>query len=445
LVAAAAACTPSAPGDPTWAEDVAPIMAANCVRCHTAPSIAGAPNSFRLDSFGDWTGDDERSMRGAVNMASYIRTRVNLEDFLIEQGVDTMPPADGFGRLTDRQAEIITNWIDDGTPQGTRDGNEEPEITIALGDEVDGVVTVNYEIRDPDQEVVLGEFYLSRGGTSALVTRALSSGTGQFDLDIGALPLGGVYEMSATLRDASGEYDIALDTLDVSEPNNVAPRVRIINPERDGLVAIGEAVEYPIELEISDPDSTTFTVNIDAVLGQDRIEVLRNGAAILGEDNRALFLWNLSEVPEAFSWRLEVTVSDGTNERTVESGEFIVSKREASTTTDTFATVGSEVLGAFCTFCHSGPGSPLTPGLTHNFGVYNGTAESRGVYELRGLIYRRASQYRNMPPAGSGIPFPAEPMERLEAWLLAGAPEGVVEKPDDPQPLAPNHNPGATR
>src|SRR5690606_12961190 len=46
---AATACAPAAPANPTWEADVAPILAANCVRCHRSPAVNGAPNNFRLD------------------------------------------------------------------------------------------------------------------------------------------------------------------------------------------------------------------------------------------------------------------------------------------------------------------------------------------------------------------------------------------------------------
>src|SRR5690606_560452 len=70
--APAIACGPGGPASPTWAEDAAPILAANCGRCHTVPAIGGAPSGFRLDIYDDWVGDDGAVIRGAGTMAQYV-------------------------------------------------------------------------------------------------------------------------------------------------------------------------------------------------------------------------------------------------------------------------------------------------------------------------------------------------------------------------------------
>lgn len=100
---AQAACAPSVPDNPSWEEDVKPIMAANCVRCHRAEPQNGAPSTFRLDAC-EAAGDVDGT---AARIASALSRAQN------DQA--PMPPAPA-ARLSDRQIEVLQNWFENGAP-----------------------------------------------------------------------------------------------------------------------------------------------------------------------------------------------------------------------------------------------------------------------------------------------------------------------------------------
>jgi hypothetical protein len=396
-------CSPLVPDQPTWAEDVAPILAANCVRCHTVPAIGGAPDSFRLDSYASRAGDDGRVVRGAGLMAPYIYHRVT-------HATNPMPPR---LELLDYQIEILKKWSGnlgaDRLPvRGpARDGNRPPTMEILNTDEQDGWLILDYEIRDPDHEIVLGALYAD----DVVITTELHSGRGQARWDMGATP-NGTYSLSAVLEDPSGAIAVDLGSREVNHENQ-APAIRILRPRRDAILASAAAQTHDVNVQIADPDSAALTMTVRAHLGEEVVDV---ALAQPAQNGLNTVTWDISGLPEGFSWRLEVIVNDGTIARTAWTGPFFVSHR---TTQDTFATI-SNVLGS-CTGCH--PGFNI-PGIPHDFTRYQGTNGVLGVYSLGGLIYRRAVQQRTMPPVSfAGGHLDDQSAERLGNWLLAGAPQ----------------------
>lgn len=440
IASSATACAPGVPGNPTWAEDVAPILAANCVRCHTVPAIGGAPDGFRLDTFEDWQADDGTMVRGAGTMASdglisdYVRTRIAPDN----DDVPQMPPEEGFASLSDRQVDVLLAWMDnvdaDTRPVrgAARDGNSAPEMTII--DQLvqqDGTLVIDYQITDADNEIVVGELVVGDDiDTGTIVSRELHSGRGQVVWDIAAFPDGN-YTIFGALRDPSGSHEINLGTRELT-PGDVAPAVAVQNLRRDSLIGIAEGTDFDLQVAVADLDTADadLTLTLQARLGETVIDI-PVGAMVAGVNT---ITWDLTNVPAGDAWRLDVTVSDQTSTRTLEIGPFIVAK---GTTTETFDSINTNILSAYCNFCHNGgnPATPTVPGLTHDFSVYGnqGTAPDvvLGARELAGLIYRRAIQQQNMPPvsylAPSGLTIPAQDLARLTEWLLAGAPEGAAQ------------------
>src|SRR5215210_1527284 len=85
-----AACAPGVPDEPSYQQHVAPILAANCVRCHGVPVLGGAPPGFRLDSYNSYEQPKRNSIGtdmidGAAVLSPTIATRVALSD-------NPMPP-----------------------------------------------------------------------------------------------------------------------------------------------------------------------------------------------------------------------------------------------------------------------------------------------------------------------------------------------------------------
>ena len=411
-----AACAPSAPEDPTWAADVAPILAANCVRCHTVPSSGGAPAAFRLDVYDDWVDDEGRVIRGAGTMTNYITQRVGNED-------NPMPPRSD---IYVHQTDTLTAWAQNRGADGRaargapREDNQQPIMTMVtpLGQlqPVDGILELVYDIDDPDEEIVLGVLQAIPEGADdgQVLTRSLHSGRDTVRWDVGAAPPGS-YRLEAALTDPSGTYTSTIGTYEVADTGNRAPAIVIDSPVRDDILATAAGDITDISISIQDADAgDALTVKVEAWrAGEDPVIIADDTPAIAGAN---VVSWSFADLAADPAWYLRVTASDGTATRTVESGPFIIGK---ASTDDTFETIRD--IFARCTYCHP---SAQIPGLDHDFNLYRQEGDGPlGVYELRGQIYRRAVQERTMPPVSSGGPLDAATLDRLSNWLLAGAPE----------------------
>jgi hypothetical protein len=102
LVGAAAVapgCGANVPANPTWAEDVHPIMVARCIRCHHSPAagdfdVTIAAGNFDFQNFADIDGGDLNLLTGeGADQA--------------QMGLMPPPPA---ARLADWQIETLRNW-----------------------------------------------------------------------------------------------------------------------------------------------------------------------------------------------------------------------------------------------------------------------------------------------------------------------------------------------
>lgn len=207
LAAAAAGCAPEVPAEPTWVDDVRPILAANCIRCHSPPYIGGAPSVFRLDKFdnemvedGPDSDSDPDLIGGAHDYSLSIKG-------VTEQ--ETMPPR---FPLTGRQIDLLAAWSDAGAPHGEpRADNALPTMTVA-GEvaAAPGRIALSYEIADADGDIVTGLLVADPGGGAdpapIVVSNQLFVGRGELT---GALPTG-TYELMAELDDGNETTEVAL-------------------------------------------------------------------------------------------------------------------------------------------------------------------------------------------------------------------------------------------
>lgn len=229
LGAVGSGCGDSAPATPTWARDVQPILAANCIKCHIAPPLDGAPEYFRLDSFEDVANDEGIIVSGAQALAPTIATRVEAEE---------MPPR---FPLTSRQIDTLVAWFDQGAEKGgPKPGNTAPtmEATLDSANETDGFLTIPYLVADDDFDIVLGSLS-ANGATDELITRELHSGSGEAIWDVGAVAEGS-YDLVATIDDGSVSVDVNLGSFDVAHGDgNTAPRIAFDfpAPDADGFAA----------------------------------------------------------------------------------------------------------------------------------------------------------------------------------------------------------------
>lgn len=92
------------PENPTWNDDIQPILAENCATCHTDTPSNGAPDGFRLDSYADDADDI-----GAFQFRCDVRNRA------VNGNPSFMPPSTGPIGSTERAT--IERWIEQGAPE----------------------------------------------------------------------------------------------------------------------------------------------------------------------------------------------------------------------------------------------------------------------------------------------------------------------------------------
>lgn len=221
------ACLPDAPDTPSFQQDVMPILAANCVRCHGTPAIGGAPEWFRLDAYSTAVlvpatlpPDDPQCTQGSAppECADQVLAGANaLSATIAERVVDEarpMPPR--FG-LEEYQIETLQRWAQLGAPLGrARPENRPPTATL------DDIAIEETQVRliirasDPDRDVVGGVLVASRPGQE-IVIGAFGSGRGELRWETtGVVP--GTYSLHAHLEDGGATENVPLGTLQVGAP-----------------------------------------------------------------------------------------------------------------------------------------------------------------------------------------------------------------------------------
>ncbi len=221
------ACAPDAPATPSFQTDVMPILAGNCLRCHAAPVIGGAPESFRLDVLEDVTvrertipeGDSACTppssdpgcfpivIAGAATLASTAAMRVDDDD-------QPMPPR---FRIDDHEIETIQNWADNGAPRGApRPGNEPPTAAVDSIGITGTSVVLHVHVDDPDRDVVGGSLHARIAGVDTFVG-LLYSGEAVVRWNTTGIAAG-TYPLNALLDDGGATSTIALGTITVEGP-----------------------------------------------------------------------------------------------------------------------------------------------------------------------------------------------------------------------------------
>jgi hypothetical protein len=197
------------PDKPTWADDVLPILRANCFHCHGPVARAFKYGTTRWDvydlvmpvidplhpivptetamNFADLgfsqTNDPDDPMNNAVLFtgAKHHAAVIKLEVVLPPDDPSHMPPAPATP-LSARDVQVLSNWADTGAALGKRRPNQKPTIHWLQKGKT-------YEVLDGDGDQVLGQ--LDCGGMTVQIMR---SGTG-------ALPSGASPPCTARLYD----------------------------------------------------------------------------------------------------------------------------------------------------------------------------------------------------------------------------------------------------
>ena len=94
----------SVPDNPTYWQDVRPLLHDHCTLCHGSPPDRGAPATFRLDVYPDTNG-----LPGVQSMAGSI-----LHDALVKR----MPPGVGeVEGIGPNGTAMLQKWVDNGKPE----------------------------------------------------------------------------------------------------------------------------------------------------------------------------------------------------------------------------------------------------------------------------------------------------------------------------------------
>ncbi len=218
------ACVEAGPAQPSF-QDVMPILAANCVRCHASPPIGGAPSActtgadgvrwcgFRLDSYDDLVVDegdpsdpsDDVGVRGAAWVSAIIPARVS-------DPRSPMPPRFPLG---DREQETLSAWARGEPPdRRARPGNEPPVIALDVVAPAGAVRVVRYAVGDADGDLVVGQLRARDGDGRERVIAPIQSGRDEVAWDTSGVAAGS-YTLVARLDDGGGWIALDAGTIDV--------------------------------------------------------------------------------------------------------------------------------------------------------------------------------------------------------------------------------------
>ncbi|WP_428266447.1 c-type cytochrome [Haliangium sp.] len=217
LVLGAVACAPSAPSNPTWEDDIKPLLAANCVRCHREEPQNFAPTLFRFDV----------CSTTMVNGSQWDGAKERIERIIARGGQGTMPPGPA-APLSDRQVEILQNWADNGAPcSGT--GNAAP-VFVLLQPLADSVLTgaagpelvLRYAIEDADADPVEGRLWaVDEHGRWSAIGAELYDGAGALRWPL-ATVAAGTYELVVELDDGIEVHERSVGRVRLSPAGELA-------------------------------------------------------------------------------------------------------------------------------------------------------------------------------------------------------------------------------
>jgi hypothetical protein len=204
-LASVAGCT-TLPASPSFQADVAPILAARCVRCHADPPIGGAPTGFLLDGYPDRPTPEGAVVFGAASIAASIARRA---------AARTMPPR---FPLDDDQILVLERWAasapspGEPAPRGPpRADNRPPAIALTAA----AATTWDYDLHDPDGDLVVGVLRARLApGDAGVVVAGLHSGRARIAWITAGVPAG-TYQLVAELDDGGAATSVALGPAEI--------------------------------------------------------------------------------------------------------------------------------------------------------------------------------------------------------------------------------------
>ena len=214
LGAVGASCTADVPTTPSFQQDIMPILAANCVRCHSYPTLGGAPKDFRLDVFGDTMvrldGPDAAPtiVLGASSLAGLSASRSASE-------ARPMPPR---FMIEEHQIATLQAWAQ--LPESgearrgeARPGNHAPTATVAQIPVTGPVLQLRVTVADEDRDLVVGELWIN-DGTAERFVGSVRSGTQTVEWLSTGSPVG-TYAVTAKIDDGAMVHTVEAGQLTI--------------------------------------------------------------------------------------------------------------------------------------------------------------------------------------------------------------------------------------
>jgi hypothetical protein len=207
MIALASCASEQAPIEPSWQVDVMPLFAANCVRCHAYP-FRGTDgiSALRLDSFEDTELADGNVASGAARSVQQIFRLTH--EIALRPDQRRMPPD---RELEEYELAVIRNWANLGNGETAvrgpgRPDNRAPELVVTEVARDATSIAFDYELRDPDRDLVVGAVIGPRMVDTMLDPAAVIgnvvAGRDGFAWDITGVPPGD-YALSARLDDGA--------------------------------------------------------------------------------------------------------------------------------------------------------------------------------------------------------------------------------------------------
>lgn len=176
MVAGAVGCggESAVPDQPTWVDDVAPILRANCFPCHGSTADYARYKTVRWDVYDStdpryaalgFVADPDPMSKVSTFVGAADRSHYrNIEIFISPDVPDNgrMPPVPAT-RLSWRDQRVLERWRETGFKQGTHSPNHPPTIEWLAHPTL-------FQVRDEDQDQVLGR--LTCGERSVPIIRS---------------------------------------------------------------------------------------------------------------------------------------------------------------------------------------------------------------------------------------------------------------------------------
>lgn len=444
LIVALAACGGDVPANPTYFTDVQPLLRANCVRCHGADPTDPKIAKFRLDRYvkNDTATFDVYDYASGTDPAM-IRVAV-------DQQSPAMPPDYA---LSDRQKEILSRWVMQGAPKGTRE-NHLPQIELVAptgATTADQTLDTTFRSWDVDLDGLVVQLWAHDITNAEDIPLGAQTGGGlrELSIDTGTLASKHDFEIYAVLDDGFFD-DPAMNKTRVTlipqvlvdhGARGTAPTVKLVAPN-GGDTLIGTST---ITWTATDPDvdaqGNPDTLTIDLALvqyAQDGTTVASTTPITTSLANTGSFMWQIptslaakdaSGNPIPYKVRVTATDSLGVppNVRSDDS-DLPFNIEQGTTTTYTWADV-QPIFQKYCSACHSDPARLTTIDYFCLLEYQQGesvppcAASDEGVFEVRSNVYNRLVSAKTMPPATEPQPTQAE-RDKVGNWIQGGAPYG---------------------